>query len=241
MPLKVPGPSRPLDAADAAQVARAGAFRALDEAGRAALAASARKVSLRKGQALFQQGAGADAVYLVLGGQVKILETGEDGRSVVLRVEGPGALLGLIAALGVDRYPITAQALEPAWAARWSGKDLEAVMNRFPAIALSLLPMVLGRLRELQDQYRELATERVERRVARAVMRLARNSGQRTDEGVRIDAPLTRQELAEMAGTTLFTASRLLSQWTSSGVLASRGKRLVIRQPHALARIAEDV
>lgn len=221
-------------------MAEARIFRALDPGAIDALAARARKVAVRKGQALFAQGEAADAVYLVLTGRVKILETGPDGRGVVLRVEGPGALLGLLAALGVDRYPVTAQVTEPCAAARWSGKDLEAVMRAHPQIALGVLPMVLARLRELQDQYRELSTERVERRVARAVMRLARQLGRRTDEGVRVDAALTRQELAEMTGTTLFTVSRILSQWAADGVLATRGKRLLIRQPHALARIAED-
>lgn len=233
-------PSRTLDAADRAQIQRAPIFRALEPAALEALCAAARKVSARKGQALLRQGDRAEAAFLALSGRLKVLEAGPDGREVVLRLEGPGALLGLIAALGVERYPITAEVIEPCTAARWSGKELEAVMRQHPAIALGALPMVLARLRELQDQYRELATERVERRVARAVMRLARQAGQRTPEGVRIDAPLTRQELAEMTGTTLFTASRILSQWTQEGLLLSRGKRLVVRQPHALARIAED-
>jgi CRP/FNR family transcriptional regulator, nitrogen oxide reductase regulator len=221
-------------------VAGARIFRGLERGAIDALCSRARKVAVKKGQLLFQQGAAAEAVYLVLSGRVKILETGPDGRGVVLRVEGPGALLGLLAALGVERYPVTAQVLEPCTAARWSGPDLDAVMRQHPAIALGVLPMVLARLRELQDQYRELSTERVERRVARAVMRLARQLGRRTDEGVRVDAALTRQELAEMTGTTVFTVSRILSQWAADGVLSSRGKRLLIHKPHALARLAED-
>jgi CRP/FNR family transcriptional regulator, nitrogen oxide reductase regulator len=233
-------PSRPLDTQDTARVAEAKIFRGLDPTALAALSAAARKVSARKGQALVRQGDRADAVFLVLTGRLKVLEAGEDGREVLLRIEGQGALLGLIAALGVERYPVTAQVLEACTAARWSGKDLEALMRRHPAIALGSLPMVLARLRELQHQYRELATERVERRVARAVMRLVRQTGERTPEGVRIDVPLTRQELAEMTGTTLFTVSRILTQWTGEGILLSRGKRLVVRQPHALARLGED-
>lgn len=233
--------TRPLSDADLAVLASGTLFRSLEADALASVARAARKVSLSKKQPLFLQGEKADAVFFLLTGRAKVLETGEDGNQVMLRLESPGALLGLLAALGGEpAYPVSAEALEPVTAARWEGPELAGLLQAHPVLALKILPMVLGRLRESQDQVRALATEKVERRVARAVVRLVRQAGRATPEGVKVDVALTRQELAEMAGTTLFTVSRLLSQWSADGVLESKGKRLLITQPHALMRLAED-
>ncbi len=234
-------PSRPLDEGDALVLARAAVFRGLSAEARADVAARARRLLLKRGQTLFAQGEPASAVFLVLRGRVKVLEATEDGQAVVLRVEGPGELLGLLAALGEAKYPVTAEALEPTQVARWPGAELSGLLQRHPAIAAAVLPVVLERLRAAQDLCRELATERVERRLARAVLRLVRRAGQRVPEGVRVDVHLTRQELAEMAGTTLFTASRLLSRWAAQGLLQTRRRRLLITDPHGLVRLAEDL
>lgn len=216
-------------------------LRTLEAPARDEVARRARAISLKKGQALFSLGEPAEAVFVVLRGQLKVLEPSDTGADVVLRLEGPGAPLALIAALTPGaKLPVTARAIEPATVARWTGADWADLMERHPRLALAALPLVLGRLREVQDQVRELATERVERRIARVVMRLVRHSGRRIADGVLIDTPLTRQELAEMTGTTLFTVSRVLSQWSHEGVLLSRGRRLVVRAPHRIAALAED-
>ncbi|MEW6432431.1 MAG: Crp/Fnr family transcriptional regulator [Myxococcota bacterium] len=230
-----------LDAATTDALARADVFSALPQDALSAVVRLARQVTLKRGQALFLQGDAADAVYLVTRGRLKVTEESADGHSVVLRLEREGALLGLIAALDGGVYPVTVRALEACTVARWSDADWRALLDAHPRVALALLPMVLSRLRAIQDQYRELATERVEQRVARAVLRLARVGGRRTAEGVLVDAQVTRQELAEMAGTTLYTASRILSAWAARGLVSPRGRRLLIRAPHALVAIAEDL
>jgi CRP-like cAMP-binding protein len=101
--------------------------------------------------------------------------------------------------------------------------------------------LLAGRLQELQDRYRELATERVERRVARALLRLARQTGRKVENGVLIDFPLTREDLAEMTGTTLYTVSRILSGWEKEGLIETGRQRVLIRSPHGLVAIAEDL
>jgi CRP/FNR family transcriptional regulator, nitrogen oxide reductase regulator len=103
------------------------------------------------------------------------------------------------------------------------------------------MQVLAGHVREFQNRYRELATERVERRLARTVLRLASQVGRKTDEGVLLDLPLTRQDLAEMSGTTLFTVSRILSQWEDQELVRAGRERLVIRFPHGLVSIAEDL
>jgi CRP-like cAMP-binding protein len=114
-------------------------------------------------------------------------------------------------------------------------------MERYPQISLNGLRLIAGRFRELQDRYRELATERVEQRVARALVRLTRQVGKRTEEGVLIDLPLSRQDLGEMTGTTLYTVSRIMSRWEQAGLVVTGRERIVIRNPHGLVIIAEDL
>jgi CRP-like cAMP-binding protein len=99
-----------------------------------------------------------------------------------------------------------------------------------------------GYINELQVRYRELATERVERRLALTLLRLASQIGKRVQENdPTIELPLTRQDLAEASGSTIFTVSRTLAEWERQGLLeASRG-RVLIRNPHGLVKIAEDV
>jgi CRP-like cAMP-binding protein len=84
-------------------------------------------------------------------------------------------------------------------------------------------------------------TERVERRVARALLRLVQEAGRRVDTGLEIDFPISRQDIAEMTGTTLFTVSRLLSAWEERGIVKSGRQHIVLTKPHALVAIAEDI
>jgi CRP-like cAMP-binding protein len=114
-------------------------------------------------------------------------------------------------------------------------------MDRYPRIAANALHIMAGQIREFQNRVRDLSTKRVETRIARTILRLARQSGKKVAEGVLIDLPLSRQDLAEMAGTTLYTVSRVISDWKKQEIVQSQRKRIVIRYPHGLVSIAEDL
>ncbi len=114
-------------------------------------------------------------------------------------------------------------------------------MERFPHLAINALRFMSRHVQEFQDRYRELATERVERRVARALLRLAGQAGRKVDEGILIELALTRQDLAEMTGTTRYIISRMLSEWEQQGVIKAGRERVLIKQPHSLVVIAEDL
>jgi CRP-like cAMP-binding protein len=115
------------------------------------------------------------------------------------------------------------------------------LMERHPKLALNALRFVAGRLHELQVQYRQLATEKVERRVARALLRLVQQAGRRIDSGVLIDLPLSRDDIAQMTGTTLFTVSRIISRFEAEGILEAGRQRILIRNPHGLLKVADDL
>ena len=114
-------------------------------------------------------------------------------------------------------------------------------MERFPKMASNVVRFLAGRVKEFQDRYRELATERVERRVAHALLRLAAQIGRRVDNGILIDLTLSRQDIAEMTGTTIFTVSRILSSWEAQGIIESGRERVLVRDRQALTAIAEDM
>jgi CRP-like cAMP-binding protein len=114
-------------------------------------------------------------------------------------------------------------------------------MEDSSTLALNGLRMVAQRFRDLQRRYKELATERVERRVARTLLRLTRQTGKRTAEGVLLDLPLSRQDLGELTGTTLYTVSRILSRWEQEGLIITGRERVTVRKPHGLVSIAEDL
>ena len=108
--------------------------------------------------------------------------------------------------------------METAEAHAWDGARILALMHRFPVIAINAARLIAGRFHELQRQHRELMTERVERRIAHALLRLAQHAGRRVEGGVEIDFPLSRQDLAQMTGTTLFTNAEVRGEFLGPGM-----------------------
>jgi CRP-like cAMP-binding protein len=108
-----------------------------------------------------------------------------------------------------------------------------------PQMAMNAMGIMAESLQEIQERFRQVTTERVEQRLAHTLMRLAAQSGVKVEQGILIDLPLTRQDLAEMSGTTLYTVSRLLSQWERDGLVIAGREQVILRNPHGLARIVE--
>ncbi len=190
---------------------------------------------------LFAQGDPAIHSYVLETGRMRLVQLHPDGRTMIYRILTPGEFFGGIAALGDETYPVSAEAVEASVVLGWSRETMYRILRAHPQVALNLLRVQARRIQELQERVNELAWERVERRVARAVLRLARHVGRRIEEGVLVDVPLSREDLANLTGTTLYTTSRILSQWEQRGFVRAGRQRLVIRAPHALVEIAEDL
>lgn len=134
---------------------------------------------------------------------------------------------------------MTAQAVGPVKAVAWDQETMLKLMTAHPRLAMNMLHAAVERLDDLQSRYLELSVERVERRIARAVLRIMKQSGRKTDEGILIDFRLSRQDLADYTGTTLYTVSRALTRWEKKGWTASGRERIVVTDPHALVAFAE--
>jgi len=230
----------PLSSADQAAIAAENLFKGLSEAELALVYDITRIRLVNADEFIYHQGDPSAHVYFLLEGRVKLGQVTTDGQQVLLRILGPRSLFAILALTSSTPYPISAQTAEPSRLAYWSKGDLKALVLRIPLLAINSMDIMSAYVQEYQDRFRELATERVERRLARTLLRLASQSGQKKPEGILIDIPLTRQSLAEMIGATLFTVSRILSQWESQQIVQSGRERITIRAPHQLVLIADD-
>ncbi len=202
---------------------------------------AAHKRQVERHAFFYRQGDLATTFYILIAGQVRLTEVTTEGQQLLVRFAGPGEAIGIIAALENTAYPLAAQAAEDCRALAWNSATMEQLMERFPRIAINGLRLVSQRWHELEERYRELATERVERRVAQTLLRLVRQVGQKVEQGILLELPLTRQDLAEMTGTTLYTVSRIFSRWEQEQLIETGREWILICYPHGLARIAEDL
>ena len=189
---------------------------------------------------LFHEGDPAQRCYLVVKGSLKLAKLNEQGREVIIRYIGPAELTAEIAVLKEKDYPVTAETMKETEVISWDKQTMLQLMRKYPDIAINMLNTVLERINDVQSRYLELSTELVGQRIARTLLRLMRRAGKKTEEGVRIDIPLSRQNIADYCGTTLYTASRTLSIWEKRCWIKSRREQITITDPHAIVMFAEN-
>jgi len=229
-----------LTAVAPAQLAHLELFVGLGPEALADVAARGRVQSVAKGTILFTQGAAAAHCHALIAGRVRISQSGEEGGQLIVRFVGPGEMFGTVALFTDRRYPATAAAVLDSLEISWTEAALLELIHRYPQIALNALGIVGARLREVQERLRELATQRVDQRMARVLLRLARRRAAAKAEKATIDFPVTRQDLAEMCGTTLYSASRILTAWERAGILTTRRRQVTLQDLSELERIAGE-
>lgn len=215
-------------------------FRGLDAAALAVIEAASFRKRIGPGEDLFRQGDAAENAYVVVVGRLRVAQTTADGHQVIIRYLGPGELVGYATLSGGATHPGTATAVDDVHLAGWSAATIKSLIARYPAVAANALSVLGARYREMQIRLREIATERVEQRIAHTILRLASQAGRRTSSGVEIAFPISRQDLAEITGTTLHTVSRTLSAWEEKGIVYSGRRRVTVCKPEQLAAIADE-
>lgn len=215
-------------------------FGALGEAALTAVAAAGFVRRVVAGTTVFAQGNPGVTCHGLIEGRVKIVQTQVNGSQSVLRFIGPGEMYGTVAAMMNKPFPADAVAVVDSVEIVWSVAVMRQLIRDYPEIGINATAAAGGRLFELQGRMGDLTGERVEQRIARALGRLAGQAGRLTDEGLEIDFPVTRQDLAEMSGATLHTVSRTLAAWDQRGVTGGSRRRIVVRDIKALTALAED-
>lgn len=201
--------------------------------------ASARSLRVARDATIFEQEAEADSFFILLDGRVRVVKTTPDGQQVIVRYIVPGELMGIAHALGRGTYPATAIAVVDCVVLAWPGRLWPEFAATWPSFGMNTYKTVGARLQDVQTQVVEMATEQVEQRVAHALLRLVRQSGTKTEDGILIDFPISRQDIAEMTGTTLHTVSRLLTAWEEKGLVRSGRRQVSVTEPHKLLLLAE--
>ncbi len=199
----------------------------------------ARSQRVPKDQPVFEQEAQAHAFFLLLDGHVRVVKTTPDGQQIIVRYISPGELMGIARALGRTTYPASAIAAVDCVVLAWPSDLWSEFTMRYPEFGTNAYKTVGTRLQETQARVIELATRQVHNRVAHALLRLADQAGKKTSDGILIDLPLSRQDIAEMTGTTLHTVSRLLTAWEEQGLVKSGRQKVTVVEPDRLSRLAQ--
>jgi CRP/FNR family transcriptional regulator len=193
-----------------------------------------------KGEYIFMECDPPKKLYIVIEGEVKLLKQTESGREMIVELVYPGEIFGEEAIFDGKPYPMTAQALEDTELLSIKRGDFFEFLRANPDLALEFITEFASRLRLAQNTIRALAAERVEWRVARILLLLARKARVAASKEVTIDLPLTRQDIADMAGTTVETAIRVISNLKKMGLCETQRGKIVITDREKLEKMVQE-
>lgn len=218
-------------------VERSRLFRGISPDDCTRICAATRVKQFTRGEMLYMEGDSIRQVLLLTSGCVKVTQLGPSGMEAILRLGVPGDVLDGVSVFSTGKHCTTAQAFRLCQTFVWDAPTFKALVERFPILYQNMARILGDQLLELGERFREVATERVNARVARQLMRLAVQIGRPVNGGIEIG--LSRQELAQMTGTTLFTVSRLFSAWGALGMVKPRREAVSICDLRSLRAISE--
>jgi CRP-like cAMP-binding protein len=214
-------------------------FRALSEADRRQLASVARVRLYQKGDTIFAEGEASEVFFTIVRGRVKIFKTAPTGKHVILELFGAGDPVGAVAVYEERDYPASAMALEDTICLLLPRREFFQLLEQHPSLVRGLLAGLTHRIVELTNRIAEFSGGRVETRVARLFQKLASEHGQETEEGTFIPVVLSRQEVADLTGTTIETCIRIMSRWGKENVIRTDKNGFMILDRDVLDEIAE--
>jgi len=187
-------------------------------------------------QTIFLEDDPVRGVVLLTSGSAKMMQLGKSGAEVILGVRGRGEVVGTVGLRPQGRHCSTAQALVSSTALVWDATVFETLSQRSVQLGRNIMNILCQQLHELEERYREISTEKVSVRLSHQLIRLLNQLG-RVNGGQEIR--LSREELAQLTGTTLFTVSRLLSEWNQRGIVRARREAVSVNNFQALAKLGE--
>ena len=194
--------------------------------------------TVEKGGTLARQGEPASRFHLLETGFLKLLQLTPEGTEVIVRFIVPGEPFGGVVALNDAPYPVSAVAVQRSTLRSWSRELVAELLRETPQVRVNIMREMAMHMTAALTRVRELTTARVDERLAHTLLRLAEQCGRPETDGVLIAQPLTRQEIADLTGTTLYTVSRTLAKWESMGLIETRKRMLLVRSPEKLEAVA---
>ena len=217
-----------------------GIFRALPAEDRSRLAEVSVVRSYDKAEALFAEGDPSDFLYTVLSGRVKVVKSMASGKEVILEMFGPGDPVGAVVAYEGRPYPASAIALERTSCLLVRRGPFFSLLERHPTLVRGFLLGLTQRIVELTRRIPEVAGSRVETRFAHLFLKLADKMGRPGADGVTIPVALSRQDLADLTGTTIETCIRIMSRWHKEGTVRTDKEGFVLVDRPAVEKLATE-
>ncbi len=219
-------------------VQRFEAFSDISAADCGVIMAEAQEVHFQRHSTIFRERTPANRVVMVISGCVKVTQTGSSGQEVILRLHGPGDLLGEVGDQLSAKHCHSAHAIQNSTVLIWDADGFEGAVKRYPMLRRNVANLLEHQLTELEIRFREVSTEKVATRLGNLLVRLANQVGKRVDGHIEI--ALSRRDLAQLTGTTLFTVSRLLCQWETQGIVSARREAVLVHDVQALLDMSSE-
>jgi CRP/FNR family transcriptional regulator len=182
-----------------------------------------------KKEFIFSEGDPSEWLYIVKKGKVKITKLSNEGKELIIEIIPPNEMFGGIAVVRGFPYPANAVAMEDSEVLKMSRKNLLSIMDRFPNLMYCMAMNIGDRIKGTHETLKNIALEKVEARIASLLIKLSEKSGEKSAEGLVINMKLTKQDIAEMVGTTVETSIRTMSKLTKAGLVAAKSGKIIIR------------
>ncbi len=205
-----------------------------------ALSSIARVYYLKPQEVILHQGDIIHSFYIVQQGGVRLVEYTPDGQGVSLKIYGPGDIFGLLAISGGYPHPAQIEAIHDSVVFAVDGQDTRRLIHSWPDFGLLVIDLLTAHVHEAHNRLRHMAAEKVDRRLARALLHLNKKFGRAEDGKISLDVPITQRDLAEFTGTTVETINRTLTQWSRQGLVVCSHKHIDILDCDGLTAIAEN-
>jgi CRP-like cAMP-binding protein len=214
-------------------------YRSLSSEDRARLGGVSVVRSYDKGETLFSEGDSSDFLYTIVTGRAKVVKLLASGKEVILEIFGPGDPVGAVVAYEGRPYPASAIAIEPTSCLLVRRMPFFALLEHHPTLVRSFILGLTSRIVELTRRIPEVAGGRVETRFAHLFLKLADKTGVARSDGIFIPMGLSRQDLADLTGTTVETCIRIMSRWGKEGLVRTEKEGFVLLDRPALERLAQ--
>ena len=192
-----------------------------------------------KGETIFSEGDSPDYLVTIASGRVKVVKLIPSGKEIILEIFGAGDPVGAVVAYEGRPYPASAVAIEPVQCILVRRSEFFALFERHPTFVRGFLTGMAQRIVELTRRIPEVAGGRVETRFARLFLKLADRMGEARGAARFIPMALSRQELADLTGTTIETCIRIMSRWGKEGVVTTEREGFVVSDRSVLERLVE--
>lgn len=186
---------------------------------------------------IYYSGDVASRLCVIASGSVKLIKQNKDGNNTLIDILKQGEFFGNLDPFGNTLYQETAMVQTSSCIMKIDTKDFRSILTKHPSVSLIVLDIMSKRLREAQEQIRQLSTIPVEGRIAYTLFKLSQKLGEKKDFGLLIQIPLSREDIAGMTGTTPETASRIISHMQKDNIIKTGRKWIAINNIDKLQKL----